>query len=295
MMQHLPSFRALRALEAVVRNGNVMRAAEEIGVTPGAISKHLTQLADELGTALFEPGHRLKPTAGAQDLARAVGLAIGQLRRACEDAADVKSTAVLTVVAHTTLTMHWLVPRLVAAQEAVGGRPVRVHPVHSTDDWRQTPFDVAILRHDRIPPGWERRVLGRERLTLFAAPERAARLAAGGLQALAGETFLVSDTRHGELQAWLAAAGLAGNLEPKVFAHFYVALEAAVAGQGVIVGPTWLADAGFRQGRLARPFPAVATDGTRLVGVYDPAVCDGKTADRLLAWVGQELCESVAA
>ncbi len=291
-MQHLPSFRALRALEAVVRNGNVMRAAEEIGVTPGAISKHLGQLAEDLGVPLFEPGHRLRPTAGAQDLARAVGLAISHLRRACDEASDPKSTGILTVVAHATLSMHWLVPRLVAAQEAVGGRPIRVHPVHSTDDWRQAPFDIAILRHDRIPQGWERRALGRERLTLFAAPERAARLAAAGLDALAGETFLVSDTRHGELQAWFAAAGRDFAVEPRVFAHFYLALEAAVAGQGLIVGPTWLDDAGFRQGRLARPFPAVAADGTDLVGVYDPEICAGDTADRLLAWVGGQLTKA---
>jgi LysR family transcriptional regulator, glycine cleavage system transcriptional activator len=294
-MQHLPSFRALRALEAVARHGNVVRAAEEIGVTPGAISKQLAQLAEELGTALFEPGHRLRPTPAAQALARAVGLALTQLRRACDEASQAGARSVLTVLAHATLSMHWMVPRLMAAQEALGGRPIRIHPVHSTDDWQQIPFDVAVLRHDRVPQGWRRRPLGPERLTLFAAPERAEALASQGIGALAEQTFLVSETRQGELQAWLAEARLPFAVSSRMFAHFYVALEAAVAGQGVIIGPTWLDDAAYRPDRLKRPFPGLVTQGAGLFGVYDPAICDGQAADRLLSWIAEELALPEAA
>ncbi|TBW38254.1 LysR family transcriptional regulator [Siculibacillus lacustris] len=288
MTRELPSFRSLRALEAVVRQGNVVRAAEDLGVTPGALSKHLSQLARDLGVALFEPGHRLVPTEAAQDLAAAVGAAIGLLRRACDDVTTARGRGVLTVTANASLAMHWLVPRVLAAQTAIGGRQIRVHAVHSTDDWRQLPFDLAIRRGGAVPPGFAGRVLGRERLTLLAAPGRAARLVAGGLAALAGETLLIARTRIGEVEAWTSAARVPAPPTLRSLPHFYLAIEAALADQGVIVGPPWLAT-DVHHDRLIMPFPEIVALGTPLVGIWDPTRGDGPTLALLLDWIAAEM------
>jgi LysR family glycine cleavage system transcriptional activator len=288
MTRDLPSFRSLRALEAVVRCGSVVRAADELGVTPGALSKHLGQLAQDLAVPLFEPGHRLVPTTEAQDLAAAVGTAVGLLRRACDQMAAPRPRGVLTVIANSSLAMHWLVPRIFAAQEAIGGRAIRVHAVHSTDDWRRLPFDLAIRREPTVPPGLTGRRLGRERLVLLAAPGRAAALTAAGLEGLAGQTLLTAATRRGEVEAWFAAAGVPPPAEVRRLPHFYLAIEAALADQGVIVGPPWLAT-DVHHDRLIIPFPGVVGVGTTLVGLRDPASDDVATLERLFDWIATGL------
>lgn len=288
MTRNLPSFRSLQALEAVVRHGNVVRAAEEIAVTPGALSKHLGQIARDLAVPLFEPGHRLTPTAEARDLAAAVAEALSLLREACDRVTASRARDFVTVLANASLAMHWLVPRVFAAQAAIGGRVVRVHAVHSTDDWRQLPFDLAIRRGEAVPPGYAGRVLGREQLVLLAAPRRAEALAAAGLAGLAGETLLTASTRRGETEAWFAVAGVAPPTEVRRLPHFYLAIEAALADQGVIVGPPWLAT-DLHHDRLIIPFPDRVALGTALVGIRDPSRGDAAVHERLLAWIAEGL------
>jgi LysR family glycine cleavage system transcriptional activator len=288
MTRILPSFRSLRALEAVVRHGNVVRAAEELAVTPGALSKHLGQLARDLAVPLFEPGHRLAPTPEGRELAASVGEAVALLREACERATAYRARGVVTVLANASLAMHWLVPRVFAAQAAIGGRVVRVHAVHSTDDWRQMSFDLAIRRGETVPPGFVGRVLGRERLVLLASPRRAEALAAAGLVGLAGETLLTAATRRGEVEAWFALAGVAPPAEVRRLPHFYLAIEAALADQGVIVGPPWLAT-DLHHDRLIMPFPDRVALGTTLVGIRDPSRGDAAVHERLLSWITEGL------
>lgn len=271
-----------------MRQGNVVRAAEDLGVTPGALSKHLSQLAQELGVVLFEPGHRLVPTEAAQDLAAAIGAAVGLLRRACDDASSPRGRGVLTVIANASLAMHWLVPRVLAAQAAIGGRQIRVHAVHSTDDWRQLPFDLAIRRGGSVPPGLAGRPLGRERLTLLAAPHRAAALAAEGLGRLERQPLLVARTRAGEVEAWSAAARVPSPSTVRLLPHFYLAIEAALADQGVIVGPPWLAT-DVHHDRLIMPFPDVVALGTPLIGLYDPSRGDDPTLSLFLDWMAAQM------
>lgn len=292
MTRHLPSFRALAALEAVVRTGNIVRAADELGVSPGAVSKQLSNLEAELQAALFEEGHRLRPTAVAVGLARAVGEALSQVRQAWNEASHRADERVLTLIANASLSMHWLVPRLLSAQEALRGRPIRVTSLHTTDNWWQVPVDFAVLRHDRAPAGWVVRALAEERLTLLTTPERGRWLAGRGPAAIAGEEFLVAETRGGEFEAWMRAAGCGEAHPPRRYPHFYIALEAALAGHGSIIGPTLVVADLLRQGRLTTPFPDVAITGATLHAAFNPATCDHRTADALLAWLAVEVGRS---
>ncbi len=282
---HLPSLRALSVLEAVVRTGNVVAAADDLRVTPGAVSKQLVQLQHEIEAPLFESGHRLKPTPLATELAQAVGTALRHIEEAWMSATRVSDTRVITIAANATLSMHWILPRLVDAEAKMGGRPVRVSQMHTTDEWRRLPFDIAIVRQADDTGGLERRPIGIERLTVLATPERAQRLRQEGVAAIAQETFLVARTRAGELEDWLAAAGIDAPVATRSTPHFYIAVEAAVADQGCVVGPPGVLADLIRQKRLELPFPHLKSDGSLLTAVFDPQVCRRKTADRLLTFL----------
>jgi LysR family glycine cleavage system transcriptional activator len=285
----LPSFKALAALEAVVRLGNIVRAAEELSVTPGAISKQLGNLEAELGAPLFEDGHRLRPTPVAVELAQALGASIHLMRGAWDKAAHRAESGVLTVNANASLCIHWLVPRILAMQAASGDRAVRVTSLHTSDNWWQSTVDIAIFRHDRIPHGWEGQTVGTEQLTLVGTPARAKQVARRGIEGLAGETFLAAETRAGDLDRWLVRAGVTGPVERRNCVHFYIAIEAALEGLGFVVAPISLCHDLIAQGRLAAPFPDRRVKGATLMAAYNRSICSPRLAARMFQWMQAEL------
>ena len=142
-----------------MRTGNIIAAAKELCVTPGAVSKQLNHLQQALDAPLFEKGHRLRPTPLAVELAHGVGGGLRQMRDAW--GAVEPRHRVITLAANTSLSVHWIIPRLVAVQAVTSGRPVRVNSLHSTDEWEQARFDIAIVRRRWVPEGWGRFDLGR--------------------------------------------------------------------------------------------------------------------------------------
>lgn len=294
MKTQLPSFRALAALEAVVRHGNIVRAADELGVTPGAVSKQLGMLEATLGAPLFEAGHRLQPTPAAISLSRSVGYALGVVRDAWSEIANDANHRELTITANASFCIHWLVPRVLAAQKAIAGRPLRVTSLHTTDNWSRASVDIAFLRHSDIPVGWESERVGAELHTLLGTPERSAEVAARGLARVTEADFLAAETRQGDLEAWLTAAGVETDVRRQASTHFYIAIEAALAGAGMIVAPIALCHDLVVQGRLCAPFPDIRTRGAPLVAAYNRATCSSRTAANLFAWAKAELTASGA-
>lgn len=280
-MSRMPSLRALETLEAVVRTGNIVAAADELCVTPGAVSKQLGQLQEIIDAPLFEKGHRLRPTALATELAQAVGAGLQQIRNGWEAAARKGERHVLTLAANATLSVHWLMPRLVDAQAATGGRAIRVSALHTTDDWQSAQFDIAILRTSWRPEGWRHREIGVERLTLLAPPERAEALRATGLAGVEAETIFSAETRNGELEGWFEAAGIKRPATIRSAPHFYIAAQAAMSGQGCIIGPPSVLRDLIDQGRLVAPFPEITSQGATLTAVFDPDRCKAGFIDKV--------------
>lgn len=287
-MSQIPSLRALATLEAVVRTGNIVAAADDLCVTPGAISKQLGQLQEAIDAPLFEKGHRLRPTPLARELAQAVGAGLQQIRQGWEAASRQGRRRVVTLAANTTLSVHRLMPRLVEAQAAAGGPAIRISALHTTDDWQGAQFDIGVLRTAWKPEGWQHRAIGVERLTLLAAPERARALQRAGPEGIAGEAVIVADTRSGEFESWVQVTGIARPPAVRAVPHFYLAVQAALAGKGCIVGPpSVLADL-IDQGRLVAPFPEMTSNGATLTAVFDPDRCKAAFVERLLAALFQD-------
>lgn len=282
-MSHLPSLRALATFEAVVRTGNIVAAADELCVTPGAVSKQLGQVQEAIDEPLFEKGHRLRPTVLATELAQAIGAGLQQIRVGWEAASDNGRQRVLTLAANATLSVHWIMPRLVDAEVAAGGRAIRVSALHSTDDWQQAQFDIAILRSAWRPEGWQQREIGMERLTMLARPDRAEALRKAGPAGVSAETVFVSETRGGELESWLEAAGIEKPASIRATPHFYIAAQAAMAGQGCIIAPPLVLSDLIEQGRLAVPFPDIVAQGATLTAVFDPERCKPAFVEKLLS------------
>ncbi|ONG52321.1 hypothetical protein BKE38_14750 [Pseudoroseomonas deserti] len=258
----MPPLRMIGAFEAVARLGSRAEAAAELNVTLGAVTKQLRALEQWLGVELFTGDLRNGSTMTLEGrrLAMAVTAGfdtiksgVGELTLA--DAAPVE----LRILAPASLSVNWLMPCLPRLEQEAPWLRIRVHATHTGEDWAPLPHDAAIRRDGFAPEGWSREVLFQERLGAFAAPG----LVTEGAD-LATLPLVEARTRAGELDRWLAQAGVAQVALPRQrFSHFYTAYEAAIAGQGVIVAPTILAEADRAAGRLVPCLPAVQVAGAQ--------------------------------
>jgi len=260
---------ALRAFEAAARHLNFSRAADELSVTPGAVSQQIQNLEDYVGAALF------KRTPKGLLLTDAAQTALPALREAFDrlaEAASLLTAAVdgrrLTLTAPPSFAAKWLVPRLGAFEKAHPQVDVWLSAGIELVDLTAGEVDIAIRYGGGRYPGLEIRRLMSETVIPVASPEH---LEANPLTSpgdLSRHILLHDgspdlDDSCPDWSMWLAARGLKGvdgNRGPR-FNQSSLVIEAAVNGRGVALAKRTLAQADLEAGRLAAPLQiATAVD-----------------------------------
>ena len=258
MKRRLPPLNALRAFEAAARLGRMTAAAEELSVTPGAISRQVRQLEEALGVPLFG-GSKNKPqlTPAAQALLPALSAALDQMEAAVRRARS-EGGGTLDVSCFNTFAIKWLIPRLYAFHALHPEIDVRLSAAGRGGDARPDHCDLFITVDDH------RRKRSATLIPLFAehlgavlAPALLGRLKAKVRHPrdLAGLSLLHTQTRPDAWQMWCASQGCSTLPSPggPAFEHYYFTLEAAVSGLGVCIAPWHLVMDDVRAGRLVAP------------------------------------------
>jgi LysR family glycine cleavage system transcriptional activator len=290
--RRLPPLNALRAFEATARRGSVRDAAAELGVTHGAVSRHIRLLEDWLGPPeLFRRLNRrivLTPTGAA--LLAETGAALDRLAAAAERhraRAGAPAPAVLRVNALATFSLRWLLPRLAGFRERHPGIEVNLTTSNEPVDALREPYDVVIRGGPDTFYGFVSRQFLAERRLPACSPALLARLPLDEVGDLRRHTLLHASSLPRIWPDWMAAAGSPG-LEAAAsltFDHFYLTLQAALDGLGVAMGPSALIAADVAAGRLALPFPDVSLP-SRAYHAYQPAPQAGDpTAEAFCAWL----------
>jgi LysR family glycine cleavage system transcriptional activator len=266
MTRKLPPLNAIKTFEAAARLGGFSRAAEELNVTHGAVSRQIRVLEDWFGAPLFRrTGREAMLTAAGSDL---LADAAPALDRLAEGAKHVRarslSRGVLNVAAQPTFSMRWLIPRLSDFQREHPGLELRIVTASSSIERFRMEADVVVSGPVR-QPGWTAtRFLGEVYLPMLS-PELMKTRPLRRLSDLRNHTLLHSATRRQAWARWFNAAGLpetaAGG--EQVFEHFHFVIQAALAEVGVAMGPLALVTGDIRAGRLLAPFsqPVVLTRG----------------------------------
>ena len=176
--RRLPPLNALRAFEAAARHLNFSRAADELSVTPGAVSQQIQNLEDYVGAALF------KRTPKGLLLTDAAQTALPALRDAFDrlaEAASLLTAAVdgrrLTLTAPPSFAAKWLVPRLGAFEKAHPQVDVWLSAGMELVDLTAGEVDIAIRYGGGRYPGLEVRRLMSETVIAVAAPSQLAEIA----------------------------------------------------------------------------------------------------------------------
>ncbi|WP_179106932.1 transcriptional regulator GcvA [Variovorax sp. KK3] len=276
MARRLPPLNALRAFEAAARLGNFTRAAEELCVTQGAVSRHVATLEGWLRLPLFDRArHGIRLTAAGQsyfDTARAALDQIDYGTRQLQAGPDERR---LRIKLPPTFAIRWLVPRLARFHALHPRIDVQITTSHERADFDREDVDVSIHSEATPPAGPGFRRLFGETLVPVCAPGLLARgpaLARPG--DLAQHVLLCSMNRPKDWPAWLAAAGapqIDGNGGLK-FENAALAYQAAADQLGVTVALDAFVRDDLATGRLVAPFALrVATRGAYYLAWRDQA------------------------
>ena len=294
-VRELPPLNALRAFEATARLGSASRAADELHVTHGAISRHLRALEEALGRPLFvRHGRGLALTPAGDALREGVGEAFERLREIWARAAHGQAEAPFVLGCPGSLLARWMIPRL---ERLRGDLPaLKLHL-----SAQETPFDPALAGLDGAlllaeppwPADWRVRELAPERIGPVVSPRYpgAAALQDQAPAALLGEALLHTASRPQAWPQWAAAVGLPPDelRYGQGFDHLYYLLEAAVAGLGVAIAPEQLVADDLASGRLLAPWGFETTSARWILAT--PRRASGTWPEALGNWLRDRLGE----
>ncbi|HEV7318027.1 MAG TPA: transcriptional regulator GcvA [Ensifer sp.] len=287
MSTSLPSLASLRAFEATARHSSVTKAAQELSVTPGAVSLQVRELEQTLGVTLFERRPRqLVLTEDGSIYFATLRRAFRMMREATEELMARKRAPVLTVSCTPTFAAQWLVPRIGAFEQHLPGIDVRISTTNRLTDFQSDGVDVAI-RHGlgRYDGLISERLIDDDPVPVLHPALRAKRpLDTPG--DLAGHVLL-HDVHRQDWRLWLDAAGADGVDAGRgpVFVNSNGAIEAAKAGDGVALVRLSLVTRELADHVLEAPFPEGVMTGLAYHLVYPPAALDRPPVTAFRAWI----------
>ncbi|MER8732389.1 transcriptional regulator GcvA [Mesorhizobium sp. M1227] len=292
MPRKLPPLTTLPSFEAAARLLSFSKAAEELHVTHGAISRAIKNLEDQLGVQLFERGTRsVSLTAVGEPYARAVREALAQLATATAAATARYSSSTLNVSTSDGFAGRWLVPRLYRFHRAHGDVDVRVSTSGKLTNFLGDGIDVAVRYGNGNYPGLTSEFLTGEEVFPVCSPK----LLEGAHplrtpQDLKHHT-LIRDSFPIDWATWLASAGVEG-VDPQsgiTFDSATFAMESAAQGEGVVLGRTMLVAADLAAGRLVRPFGYALKSPSSFYFVYPPEAIRQRKVKAFRDWLLSEV------
>ncbi len=315
MATPLPPLNSLRAFEAAARHMSFRKAAEELHVTPAAVSHQLKALEEYLGVRLFRRANRrVELTPAARAAAPYLHEGFKLIVDGVERLRQAERLNVLTVSAAPSFAAKWLMPRLHkfvsrypqidvrlsarmrSARPAPRGLPVR----RDINDVSLDDADVAIRFGDGNFPGMRVDRL----LDLTVAPMVSPQVLDSGRPLdtpddLRHYTLLHDDTGYfssGRLNwdCWLQAAGAkrVDTARGVHFSHANLAIDAAIDGLGVVLSVTALAAADLALGRLVMPFELTVKADYNYYIVCDPADSERTAIQSFTGWLLDEASAS---
>ncbi|MBR0682669.1 transcriptional regulator GcvA [Roseomonas eburnea] len=296
-MENLPPLNALRVFEAAARLGAFSRAAEELSVTQGAVSRQIRLLEDRLGLELFRRvGRRVHLTQEGRDYHATVRVALEAIAAKTAQLSRRSRRRRLVVSTVPSFAAKWLAPRLASWRAAAPDIDLRVIGAYEPADFARDGVDAAI-RYGRGPwPGLHVERLAEEDLFPVCARDFAREHGLRGPADLLRVTLLDREMTEGWAE-WFAAQGVTGA-DPAGLVRLRdasAAIEAALGGQGVALANTSLVIGDLAAGRLIRPVAGSLGSAFAYHFVCPEAALARPPVAAFRRWVVQAMAERPAA
>ncbi|WP_406855000.1 LysR substrate-binding domain-containing protein [Alsobacter sp. KACC 23698] len=289
---------ALRAFEAATRTGSFRLAADDLGLSPSAVSHAIRGLERDLGTVLFErEGRSIRLTPEGETLMRHVARGFGELQLGIGSVAA-RKPQLFKLHCAPSFAAQWLVPRLKRLLAECPGLELRLATGTDYTRFLADEFDADIVYGVPSAEHYGRLLqqgvivvpLGTETVTPVCAPSLAREIRTpADLMKL---TLIESDNKKVRWPAWFAANGLVAPVPngPR-FDRSFMSLSAAADEIGVALESTLLAERELASGRLVRPLQGLCEDVvyTGHWIVFPRAKRYARSMAMVLEWLAREL------
>jgi LysR family glycine cleavage system transcriptional activator len=280
----------LRAFEAAARHSSFAKAANELSITPAAVSQQVRHLEDYLGVRLFTRRPRsVEVTATGADYARTVVAVLDQLALATGRIHHADREGKLTIATTPSFAAQWLMPRLIRFLELHPELDVRLSTSNALVDFAREDVEVAVRYGDGRWPGLQVEMLTNTELFPVCSPsfrQGAQRLRIPANLRSRSLLRLMSD----EWPKWLAAANLGDmSAEGPQYSDVGLLTQAAVAGQGIALGQSIIVANELADGRLIEPFNLRISSQSAYYIVGLPGDLDRPKVRAFSSWLREEL------
>jgi LysR family glycine cleavage system transcriptional activator len=258
----LPSLQTLRAFEAAARLKSYSKAAEELGLTHGAVSHRIRELEQRQGVTLFKrAGNTMQLTPEGQQLEAQVRQGLSLLEQAFPSKRPAtKPSRHIVVASVPSIASTWLLQRMAQFRTENPDIDIDLRVTEALNDYRKEGIDIGVRLGRGGWPGLHAQKLFDEALTPICTPDYRERTQLHAPADLQRATLLRNPWTP--WARWFSAAGLPWP-EPATGPKFddaLLMLRAALDGQGVALGRQWLAIDELRAGRLIAPFDIAVRD-----------------------------------
>jgi LysR family glycine cleavage system transcriptional activator len=282
--RRLPPLHAIRAFEAAARHSSLTRAADELAVTPGAVSRHVRALEERMETPLFlRRATGLELTAAGEALARSVGEALDRIAEAASGV-RMRRHRPLSVGVYGYFASRFLLPRW---QSLVAAHPDLAVDLHSS----LNPLDLLPGRYDAViavsDAAARSGLVTHKLLPIATVPVCAPSLASNGAPDFSVVPLLHARPRPDDWQRWLNHAGLSAVAVRNggSFESIGLAIEAAAAGLGYAIAIAALLPPDLERGLVAVAHKMVRPTRRFFVLQYEARLARDPTLNRFTHWL----------
>ncbi|NKQ11708.1 transcriptional regulator GcvA [Pseudomonas sp. SST3] len=288
MERKMPPLNALRAFEATARHLSVKNAAEELCVTPGAVSQLVKALELNLGVKLFNRVNRgIFLTDIGQAYLPPVRNAFRQITEASNRISSAVETGILTVSVTSFFASAWLVPRLMQFQDDNPEIDLRVVTNNQLVDFSRDSVDVAIRHGLGVYPGLASHHVLAVEVVPVAAPQLVGRMGQPASPADLTRWPQVHDAERRAWHRWFQSQGVEeiGALRGPSFDDSGLLVKAVLAGQGVGLLPAAMVASELAQGQLVKVAQVSLLEDFAYYLVYPEARHDRPKVAAFRRWI----------
>ncbi|WBU53065.1 LysR substrate-binding domain-containing protein [Paracoccus sp. SCSIO 75233] len=295
MRRRIPSLSALTSFEAAARHESFTLAAEELGVTQGAVNRQVRDLERTLGiTLLRREGRAIRLTDAGSRLANELGDDLMNLDRTIERAiTSGEQKAHISIGAPPTFAARWLVPRLPIYLEKHPDTAISIRSYTDRFNLQEERVDLAIHYGMADWPGGQLQKLCPEDVVAVVSSDLARDRNLSSASDLDHLPSLHLSSRPEQWNEFRAAHGLAGPVPgPRLlFDQFAMIIAGAVSGLGAGLVPSYLIETELTNGSLQviAPLPDTTSAQYHLV---TPAGQNAEAVSKLSAWLRREARQS---
>jgi len=288
----LPPLKSILTFEVVTRLGSISKAAEELSISPSAISHQITNLEAQIGRKLFERTARgVELTRSGERYQQSLVGALAVIASAAENARS-EGVEILRIQASPSFAALWLVPRLSKFIDRNPDIKIRLSASHVHTDFSRGEIDVDIRYGQSQWPDLHVETVFEEEVLPLISPKLKERLNLRSPEELLFQNLILSNVNLVQWPQWFAAHGV--PISPSEYAvsfdRAYLSIQAAVQGLGIALESDRLAEDALGRGLLVPVFPY--RKGMQIHGhhlVCPPTHAEHRKVKLFVSWIRAEV------